>query len=101
MTALRSLCLALLVVAGAAAAASAEGPRRNAAAAPPSRPPPGAPAQVPGISIAAVVNDEVISVFDLVSRMRLVMLSSNLPDTAETRQRVGAQVLRGLVDEKL
>jgi peptidyl-prolyl cis-trans isomerase SurA len=51
--------------------------------------------------IAAVVNDEVISVFDLVSRMRMVELGSNLPDTAETRQRIGGQVLRALVDEKL
>ncbi|HYM73391.1 MAG TPA: peptidylprolyl isomerase [Stellaceae bacterium] len=61
----------------------------------------GTPAPAPEMRIAAVVNDEVISVFDLVSRMRMVMLSSNLPDSAETRQRVGAQVLRGLVDEKL
>ena len=51
--------------------------------------------------IAAVVNDEVISVFDLVSRMRMVELSSNMPDTPETRQRIGGQVLRSLVDEKL
>ena len=51
--------------------------------------------------IAAVVNDEVISVFDLVSRLRMVLLSSNIPDTPEARQRVEAQVLRSLVDEKL
>ena len=51
--------------------------------------------------IAAVVNDEVISVFDLVSRLRMVLLSSNIPDTPEARQKVEAQVLRSLVDEKL
>jgi peptidyl-prolyl cis-trans isomerase SurA len=51
--------------------------------------------------IAAVVNDEVISVFDLVSRIRMVMISSNIPDTPETRQRIGSQVLRSLIDEKL
>jgi len=51
--------------------------------------------------IAAVVNDEVISVFDLYSRIRMVELSSNLPDSPETRQRIGGQVLRGLVDERL
>ena len=51
--------------------------------------------------IAAVVNDEVISVFDLVSRMRMVMISSNMPDTPETRQRIATQVLRSLIDEKL
>jgi parvulin-like peptidyl-prolyl isomerase len=51
--------------------------------------------------IAAVVNDEVISVFDLISRLRMVLLSSNIPDSPEARQRVEAQVLRSLVDEKL
>ncbi len=53
------------------------------------------------MNIAAVVNDDIISVFDLVSRMRLVMLSSNIPDSPETRQRIAAQVLRSLIDEKL
>lgn len=56
---------------------------------------------VPDMRIAAVVNDDVISVFDLVSRMKMVELSSNLADTPETRQRIGGQVLRALVDEKL
>ncbi len=53
------------------------------------------------MTIAAVVNDEVISVFDLVSRMRMVMISSNIPDSQETRQRIAGQVLRSLIDEKL
>src|ERR1700739_5134932 len=51
--------------------------------------------------IAAVVNDEVISVADLRSRVRMVMLSSNFPDSPETRQRIAGQVLRTIVDEKL
>ncbi len=51
--------------------------------------------------IAAVVNDEVVSVFDLVSRMQMVMLSSNIPDTPELRERMGRQVLRSLIDERL
>ena len=51
--------------------------------------------------IAAVVNDEVISVADLQSRLRMVMLSSNLADSPETRQRIAGQVLRTIVDEKL
>src|SRR5882757_4491087 len=51
--------------------------------------------------IAAVVNDEVISVADLTARIRLVFASSNIPDTPETRQRVTRQVVRMLVDEKL
>ncbi len=51
--------------------------------------------------IAAVVNDEVISVADLASRIRMVTLSTAIPDTPEARQRVAAQVLRILVDERL
>jgi peptidyl-prolyl cis-trans isomerase SurA len=51
--------------------------------------------------IAAVVNDDVISVVDLQQRIRMVLLSSNLEDQPQTRQRVAAQVLRNLVDEKL
>jgi peptidyl-prolyl cis-trans isomerase SurA len=57
--------------------------------------------QVPETRIAAVVNDEVISVADLRSRIRIVMLSSNMADSPETRQRVAAQVLHTIVDEKL
>src|SRR5262249_34840502 len=48
-----------------------------------------------------VVNDEVISVADLSSRLKMVMLSSNITDSPETRQRVANQVLRTIVDEKL
>jgi peptidyl-prolyl cis-trans isomerase SurA len=51
--------------------------------------------------IAAVVNDEVISVADLRSRVKMVMLSSNFPDSPEIQQRITAQVLRTIVDEKL
>jgi len=68
----------------------------DATAAPGSR-----PRSVAGDEDAAVVNDEVISVFDVVSRMRMVMISSSIADTAEMRQRIGPQVLRSLIDEKL
>src|SRR5215470_2146392 len=59
------------------------------------------PGEVTETRIAAVVNDEVISVADLQSRLKMVMLSSNLADSPETRQRIANQVLRTLVDEKL
>ena len=64
---------------------------------------PGQPAagHAPEMRIAAVVNDEVISMFDLVSRMQMIMLSSNIPDTPELRERMGRQVLRSLIDERL
>jgi peptidyl-prolyl cis-trans isomerase SurA len=51
--------------------------------------------------IAAVVNDEVISLGDLEARTQLILLSSQLPDSAQVRQRVMPQVLRSLIDERL
>src|SRR5438046_948934 len=76
---------------------------RQAAVQPPQPTAPGqSPAEkAPEMRIAAVVNDEIISVFDVVSRMRMVMVSSNIADTAEMRQRIGPQVLHSLIDEKL
>jgi peptidyl-prolyl cis-trans isomerase SurA len=51
--------------------------------------------------IAAVVNDQVISMYDLEGRTRLVIVSSGLQDTPEIRARLAPQILRTLVDEKL
>jgi peptidyl-prolyl cis-trans isomerase SurA len=53
------------------------------------------------LRIAAVVNDEVISVYDLVNRTRLALLSTGLPDNPDTRRRLQPQVLRGLIDERI
>ena len=53
------------------------------------------------IRIAAVVNEDVISAYDLLNRIRLVMLTSRLPNTPEIRRRLSAQVLRNLIDERL
>jgi peptidyl-prolyl cis-trans isomerase SurA len=59
-------------------------------------------AQAQGVlRVAAIVNDDVISVYDLEMRMRLVMRSARLEDNAETRRRLANQVLRALVDERL
>jgi peptidyl-prolyl cis-trans isomerase SurA len=51
--------------------------------------------------IAAIVNDEVISFYDLEARLGLVVATSRLPDTAEARRRIAPQVLRALVNERL
>jgi peptidyl-prolyl cis-trans isomerase SurA len=51
--------------------------------------------------IAAIVNDEVVSLNDLSNRMQLVMRSSGIEDTPQNRSRIQAQVLRSLIDEKL
>lgn len=51
--------------------------------------------------IAAVVNDEAVSVLDLQLRMRLVQATSKVPDTEEVRQRLASQILRKMVEERL
>jgi peptidyl-prolyl cis-trans isomerase SurA len=51
--------------------------------------------------IAAVVNDEVVSVQDLNDRLDLLMFTSSVDDTLEARQGLTPQVLRGLVEEAL
>jgi peptidyl-prolyl cis-trans isomerase SurA len=51
--------------------------------------------------IAAVVNDEVISIYDVSERIDFVIASSGLPRTTEQQQRLAPQVLRRLVDERL
>ena len=59
------------------------------------------PAAGQTLGIAAVVNDEVISVHDLESRMDLLIATSNMPPTPETRQRLDSHVLRLLIEEAL
>ena len=51
--------------------------------------------------IAAIVNDEVISLYDVDQRVNLFLTTSGIPNTPETVDRLRAQVLRALVDEKL
>jgi len=51
--------------------------------------------------IAAVVNDQVVSMFDLAGRVRLTIVSSGLEDSPEIRTRLAPQILRTLIDEAL
>jgi peptidyl-prolyl cis-trans isomerase SurA len=50
---------------------------------------------------AAVVNDQVISLWDLDMRVRLSLLLSGLPRTPEVYGRLRRQVLRSLINEEL
>ena len=51
--------------------------------------------------IAAIVNDEVISLYDVDQRVDLFFATSGLEKSPEMRERMRTQVLRSLVDEKL
>ncbi len=51
--------------------------------------------------IAAVVNEDVISSSDLRARLRLALLASGLPPTAENEESLRPQVMRQLIDETL
>ncbi len=51
--------------------------------------------------IAATVNDEMISILDIQSRLALSIRLSELPNTKETRQRLAGQTLRAIIDDKL
>jgi peptidyl-prolyl cis-trans isomerase SurA len=51
--------------------------------------------------IAATVNDDVVSEYDLRSRLQVLISSTGLRPTQQLRKRLSQQVLRSLVDEKL
>jgi len=51
--------------------------------------------------IAAIVNDEVVSLYDLQARLHMVTVSAGLQPSPELTQRLTPQVLRGLIDERL
>lgn len=55
----------------------------------------------PDQGIAAIVNDDVISLHNLQSRLSLLLVTSNLADTPENRKRLAPEVLRTLIDETL
>ncbi len=51
--------------------------------------------------IAAIVNDDIISFFDLDARVTFMIASTNAPNTPETHKRFQQQVLKTLIDERL
>lgn len=60
-------------------------------------------ARPPGLSegVAAVVNDNVISTFDLSQRVRLLLVTSGVRPTEENLPQIEREALRSLVDERL
>ena len=53
------------------------------------------------LRIRAIVNDDVISFYDLFQRVRLLIMTSAIPDSPDNRRRLAPQVLRAMIDEKL
>jgi len=51
--------------------------------------------------IAAIVNDDLISVYDLESRVRWVVLTTGIKPDNQNQRRIIQQVLREMVDERL
>lgn len=51
--------------------------------------------------IAVVVNDNVITYSDINDRLKLIMQSSGMPNTAELRQRLAPQITSMLIEEQL
>ncbi len=51
--------------------------------------------------IAAVVNDEVISVYDLIIRIDLAVATTGLQNSPEVRRNIAPQVLQNLINERL
>lgn len=59
------------------------------------------PAQAQTMGIAAVVNDDAISMTDVEERIRLVLASSGIPDSKEIRAKITPQVVESLIEEQL
>ena len=52
-------------------------------------------------SVAAVINDEIVSSYDLMQRMRLLMATSGMQPTQENLPQIEQEALRSLIDEHL
>ncbi|WP_419317229.1 peptidylprolyl isomerase [Caulobacter sp. ErkDOM-E] len=62
-------------------------------------PPVAAPPRGLSESVAAVVNDDIVSSYDLMQRMRLLMVSSGVQPTEENLPQLEQEALRSLIDE--
>ena len=54
-----------------------------------------------GLGIAAIVNEDVISNYDLDERIDLLIITSNQKSSVQLRKRLSRQTLNALIDEKL
>lgn len=54
-----------------------------------------------GLDIAAVLNGEIISTYDVDSRIKFIIATTNLSNTPEVRAGIRPQIVRALIDERL
>src|SRR4051812_32621082 len=96
-------CWSCVLVVLAALCGTAQAQRPQAAVQAPSQTAPGqsSTGHAPEMRIAAVVNEDVVSALDLVSRMQMVTLWSNSPDTQEVGGRMGQQAVGSLIEKKV
>jgi peptidyl-prolyl cis-trans isomerase SurA len=92
----RRAILAALMLSASPLAASAQ-----AAAVPAQAAPDVAPLRNMSESVAAVVNDQIISTYDLAQRMRLLIATSGAQPTEQTLPQFQREALVSLVDERL
>lgn len=59
------------------------------------------PAVAQALGIAAVVNEDAISMADVRDRLKLIIISSGLPNNKDTIDKVMPQVLNGLIEEQI
>jgi peptidyl-prolyl cis-trans isomerase SurA len=102
--------LALLLATAAPIGATAQAPQKIDPPAPAAEAPQGAPGAQAGApvgpqpmaeSVAAIVNDDIISTYDLGQRMRLLIATSGVQPTKETLPQFQREALVSLVDERL
>ena len=60
-----------------------------------------AAARADEVGVVAVVNNDIITTYDLVQRVELIINANGMPRTDEVRHDIAAEVLRGLIDDKL
>ena len=98
-----AVACALAAVVAAPQAVAQQPASEAVGTAPPDTPAPAAPRAPAGLSesVAAVVNDEIISTYDLAQRMRLLIATSGVQPTQENLQQFQREALVSLVDEHL
>jgi peptidyl-prolyl cis-trans isomerase SurA len=102
-------CGALLLAAGLVSPATAQSPATpsappaNSPAPSTAAPAPAAARPAPGLNeaVAALINDDIISTYDLQQRMRLMILTSGVQPTPDAIQQIEQEALRSLTDERL